>query len=520
MKRWLPLFFIVSLIGACQSNNSDENNSGNEQVSANNAPETRTDLDGAQLAKIHCGTCHSLPDPGLLTKETWRSVVMPAMGPRLGIYSVDGYFYPLDPEKKAFGLYPSQAAMSEDDWKKLLDYYFDHAPDKPVAQSAKPTSQILKGIFKAQPNILKANIEPNVCMVKIDSDNRRFFVGHIGAKTINIIGYDQTLITDIKTSSPPSSMIFQGKQKDRILVSNLGTLYPNNEAKGNISLYTPSESKVIISDLQRPVKLVEEDLDSDGMSDLVVCNYGHFTGNLSWYKNVGDNQYEAHILKNIPGAIQVWPYDMNGDGLKDLVALFAQNEEQVVIFYNQGEGKFKEEQVLVFPSVYGSTYLELADFNKDGKMDLVVTHGDNADVSVQLKHFHGIKIYMNDGRNKFAERYFYPMYGAYKAMARDFDLDGDLDIAAISFFPDYNASKPENFVFLKQDGFLKFSSHYIPEADEGHWIAMDAGDLDGDGDIELLLGNFVRGPSVPPDAMQRKWKENLRMFLLLNNITR
>lgn len=484
------------------------------------APATRTDLSGEQLAKMYCGNCHRFPEPSMLTRETWRIGVMPSMGPRLGIFSVEGRFYPTDPEKKAFGLYPNHPAMSEEDWKKLLDYYFDHAPEEPVPQNNKPKSQLLKGLFQAQPNTLRAMIEPNVCMVKIDPEGRRFFVGHLGAKTINMIRFDQEILTDIKTISPPSSMVFHNRQEDQIIVSNLGTLFPNNEAKGSISLHTPGGSKVLLGQLQRPVKVLEDDLNNDGMTDLIVCNYGHFTGNLSWYQGMGSDQYTPHMLKNIPGAIQAWTYDMDGNGHKDIVALFAQNEEQVIVFYNQGNGQFKEEQVLVFPSVYGSSYLELADFNKDGHMDLLVTNGDNADVSIQLKYFHGIRIYLNDGRNHFAEKYFYPMYGAYKAMARDFDQDGDLDIAAISFFPDYSSNEPENFVYLKQTGKLNFIPHYIPEANEGHWIAMDAGDLDGDGDTDLLLGNFVQGPSVPPLKLQNKWKENQRMFLILTNKTK
>ena len=44
------------------------------------------------------------------------------------------------------------------------------------------------------------------------------------------------------------------------------------------------------------------------------------------------------------------------------------------------------------------------------------------------------------------------MYGAFGARAADFDNDGDLDIAAISFYPDFEIEKRESFVYLQNNG--------------------------------------------------------------------
>jgi len=41
-----------------------------------------------------------------------------------------------------------------------------------------------------------------------------------------------------------------------------------------------------------------------------------------------------------------------------------------------------------------------------------------------------------DGR-RFDEVRFIPQHGVFRALARDFDQDGDLDIATVSFYPDY-----------------------------------------------------------------------------------
>ncbi|NJM26868.1 MAG: VCBS repeat-containing protein [Bacteroidia bacterium] len=102
---------------------------------------------------------------------------------------------------------------------------------------------------------------------------------------------------------------------------------------------------------------------------------------------------------------------------------------------NKGNLAFERKTVVETGPAYGHTYFELQDFNKDGHMDLLVSNGDSdADPYNTLKNYHGVRIYMNDGRDNFSQKYFYPMYGVHFAKAADFDNDGDLDIAAVAFF--------------------------------------------------------------------------------------
>ena len=74
------------------------------------------------------------------------------------------------------------------------------------------------------------------------------------------------------------------------------------------------------------------------------------------------------------------------------------------------------------------------------------------------------------------------MYGVYGAEVEDFNQDGDLDIAAIAFHPDFDAEIPENFVFLEQTSSLAFNPSTHPATYNGRWLSMDSGDADGDGD--------------------------------------
>nr|WP_234461974.1 VCBS repeat-containing protein [Pedobacter segetis] len=206
-------------------------------------------------------------------------------------------------------------------------------------------------------------------------------------------------------------------------------------------------------------------------------------------RNKGDDTYEKIILKNKPGAINTIIDDYNKDGLKDVWELFAQGDEGISVFTNKGNNIMEERQVLRFPPSYGSTSFDLVDFNHDGYKDIIYTCGDNADYTPILKPYHGVYIFLNDGKNNFTQKYFYPINGCYKAIARDFDGDGQIDIAAISFFP--SSLQPEEaFTYLKNNGNFNFSPYKLPLGtpfEKG--ITMDVADLDGDGKLDILLGN-------------------------------
>ncbi len=110
----------------------------------------------------------------------------------------------------------------------------------------------------------------------------------------------------------------------------------------------------------------------------------------------GKQYYVRRILRSLPGAIRAYINDYNHDGLQDIMVLFAQGDESIILFTNLGNGGFQQEQLLRFPPSYGSSYFELADFNNDGYPDIVYTCGDNADYSPVLKPYHGVYIFMNE----------------------------------------------------------------------------------------------------------------------------
>jgi len=309
-------------------------------------------------------------------------------------------------------------------------------------------------------------------------------------------------------------------EKDYITACNIGVFSPNNAQAGTIvrsGNYNNVKPLILIDTLVRPVSLAAADINGDGKTDYITCEFGYLKGALAWHENKGENNFIKHIIKAVPGAIKAYVNDYNHDGQPDIWVLFAQGDEGISLFTNNGKGGFTERQVLRFPPCHGSSYFELADINKDGYDDIVYTCGDNADYSAILKPYHGVYIFLNDGHNNFKQQYFYHINGCYKAMARDFDGDGKMDIAAIAYFADYKNNPNEGFIFLHNTGSLTYTPYTIPATNTGRWITMDVADIDGDGKPDILLANCSVGPTISQSAYN--WK-NAPPFMVLKNIAR
>jgi hypothetical protein len=467
---------------------------------------------GKKLATQYCGSCHQLPSPSLLDSKSWENGVLPAMGPRLGIFAYGFNKYPSSINDTNVGrnFYPSQPVISFIQWQNIIDYYTATSPDSLLPAKKPLAIQMNDKLFKAiKPSFIYPipattfiRLEPNHQIITSDVVQKKLFVFNEALQltdSINIRGAVTNLIED----------------SDKYILCNTGILSPNNGKFGSIqSLSNKSDVDTLFDNLMRPVQLNKIDINKDGKDDYIVCEFGNLKGALSWLENA-DTGYVYHIIRAVPGAIHAYINDYNHDGLPDVWALFAQGDEGIFLFTNKGNGNFDTKEVLQFPPSYGSSSFELDDFNKDGFPDIVYTCGDNADYSPVLKPYHGVYIFLNDGKNKFTQKYFYPINGCYKAIAKDFDGDGDLDIATISFFADYTHQPEEGFVYLKNEGDLKFQPYSLREAKYGRWLTMDAGDVDSDGKIDLVLANFSVAPSMVKKEID--WT-NQPEFLLLKNI--
>ncbi|MEP6596329.1 MAG: VCBS repeat-containing protein [Ginsengibacter sp.] len=473
------------------------------------------------MSKIFCQSCHMLPEPSLLDTKSWEKGVLPEMGPRLGIFNFGFEIYPWINDKNiGADFYPSQPLLNLTDWQNIFNYFVATSPDSLPPQTRKDSIKTRQSLFKVQiPNLNYEN--PATCYIKINSGDslHPLIIGDAIKQIIYFISPKLEIIDSVRTTGPVVDIDFT---KNNLLACNIGVLNPNNGKFGkaefmniNSEGHLQKDTNAVINSLQRPAQITSVDLNNDGKTDYLICEFGYLTGALSWIENLGNNNFKRHVLRDFPGAIKAYMQDCNHDGRPDIWVLFGQGEEGIFLFINKGNGNFDQEELLRFPPSYGSSYFELTDFNKDGYPDIIFTCGDNADFSPVLKPYHGVYIFMNDKTNHFAQKFFFPINGCYKAIARDYDGDGDLDIATISFFADYTHQPEESFVYLKNAGNFEFQPYSFPEANLGRWLTMDAGDIDSDGKIDIVLGNF----SIKSVMMKHKvdWKHS-PPFIVLKNI--
>jgi hypothetical protein len=258
------------------------------------------------------------------------------------------------------------------------------------------------------------------------------------------------------------------------------------------------------------------DLNGDGKADLAVAAFGWRTvGRLSVLENrtadYAQPTFTEHVVDPRTGSIDAVPVDLNGDGRLDLVGLLAQEHETVVAYLNTGTGfAFRQETIYAAPHPnWGSSGIQVIDLDGDGDPDVLLTHGDTFDDQL-LKPYHGIIWLENTGGYPFRQRRLTDLPGVLSAQAGDLDGDGDLDVVAGAFLsgeirPSDQAGTP-SLVWLEQTARGEFRRHTLERRVPRH-ATLDLGDIDGDGDLDVLVGNFLLGGETAPWV--EVW-ENLR----------
>jgi hypothetical protein len=470
--------------------------------------------EGEALAHNHCSACHAFPEPSLLSKKVWGDV-LPKMAE---LMYVEIYYTPFnvsgpDGDRPASREAPAQL-FPYDKWEKIAKYYIAAAPRNQPERSA--WKQVGLEIKNFTTYAVDLHVDhPFTSLVRFDTSGQRILIADAKEAKLFVTDAKRKLIYSFPVSTGVTDIRMRNDSIDMV---SMGILKPSDEKSGKISLTSPGNPVTIVIDgLQRPLQATFADLNDDEREDIIVSEFGFRHGSLSWFENEGGQRYKKHLLRALPGAVSSEVFDFNKDGMPDIAALMAQGDEGVFIYYNEGGGKFREERVLQFPPVYGSNYFQLLDFNNDGWMDILTTQGDNADYSMVAKAYHGIRIFLNNGRNQFDEKFFLPQYGSQKAIPADFDNDGDMDIAAIAFFPDYEKAPMESFIYWDNIGDTSFFPSTFSRAADGRWLTMDAGDYDGDGDLDLVLGNADFAAGTIPQKIRQHWREQSMSAIILEN---
>ncbi|MEM6268166.1 MAG: VCBS repeat-containing protein [Bacteroidota bacterium] len=494
------------------------------------APVTPTASRGQQLHNIYCGNCHALPAPSDLDRKTWQSSVLVRMSAYMGVYNDNVQYFDQVPSKwlepglggkrvMEAGVYPQRPILPRQDWELLRDHILQNAPERTFGPSNRlPIAPDLPG-FKAR--ILRPDtiLAPQLTAVSIDTFRHQLYAAYFSQDLLQVKPDGRIIDRQKDVYGPVHIRV----ERDRLSIADIGSIKGSDNPVGvfasgkTLRDIRRGRTGLKMDGLMRPVFSQWADLDADGDEDLVLCEFGYHLGQLAWHENLGGGKWERHVLFPDDGTVAVGVHDFDGDGLPEILALMANSDESIRIYENEGGGRFLGRRLFRFNPTYGSTALEMVDFDRDGDLDFLVANGDNGDYVPILKPNHGIRLYRNLGGLKFEEAFFLGMNGAYGTRTRDYDQDGDLDIAAVSFYPDYAQGAQEAFVYFEQTGPEQFAAHTIEGANLSRWMVMDAGDLDGDGDEDIVLGAFNVKSSDAADATYETWLKNDAPILVIEN---
>ena len=446
----------------------------------------------AKQYEVYCGSCHLLPDPKNIPKDIWKNDVLPEMAARMGYrYNEYNPFLYKSPEEITYmeriNIYPEKAILDSNSWWKLHDYIISLAPDSiPIEKTRQSRNKKLTQFSERVVDFPKLR-EPIITGILFDTVSQLFTIGDAMGNLYQWPASTESMAAKKRNSAMTA---YRQKQNDQY-ITEVGVLNPSEVPKGLLIKISAGVTDTLASQLHRPVHTEINDLNQDGTDEILICEFGNNSGQLSLleYK---EGSYHKKSLYALPGSTKFEIVDMDGDGQKDIVTLFGQGNEGIFILYQKENLDFAVEQVIQLSPEFGSSWFEILDYDKDGDLDLVLTNGDNADYSIFLKPYHGIRLYVNDGTNTFNETWFYPLYGASRVLAEDFDLDGDIDFAVTALFNDSQNAPEEGFIYLENLNSMQFEFQaYTLKGDfTNGWLTMEKGDYDADGDQDIMLGTF------------------------------
>jgi hypothetical protein len=230
-----------------------------------------------------------------------------------------------------------------------------------------------------------------------------------------------------------------------------------------------------------------------GQSNTLLRNNGNGT--------FSDQTDEAGLLEGFSLTWGAEPADFDGDHDTDLfvASLFA----PPTLFTNQRMGRFTTGGSFTPPIASLSAISDLAerDLNRDGHCDLILATQGWDQPGADEGRCVGYVLYTNDGRANFTGSCISlpkmsAVMGAETIILFDFNNDGWSDLLRTTSFPSEDEDHVSLWPGMGKGKFSETPASAGLEVCSGRIADIAAGDLDGDGDQDLVLQTMDRGPLV------------------------
>lgn len=245
-----------------------------------------------------------------------------------------------------------------------------------------------------------------------------------------------------------------------------------------------------------PTDIVAADMNADGAPDILAASYsGRANDGFCVIMNNGTGNFgPATLYPAAQSTIALAAVDVNGDAKLDVLTA-DDYSDALTVHYNPGNGVFR-----VIPQDFAGSAQssqDAGDIDGDGDLDMF-TSGPlaSADEGAVMR---------NNGSGRFTSRTVINngFDGVATGVLRDLNGDGKPDL----LFNNANTAPRSDFFTALNDGHGNFGPITRWLVGSAGWGAIDAFDIDNDGDLDVIDCEALGAPGIP----------NGRFFIAINN---